>query len=92
MKSLERILKRIEGRVPPKKFRVYDIDVPWDGPMTQEQKDQLIDGLTYGRVVSYKLTINVGAKWQTYLTYNKLLRMNSDSVYPRSNKTLFEIH
>ena len=42
MKSLERRLKRIEGRAPPKKFRVYDIDVPWDGPITQEQKVQLI--------------------------------------------------
>ena len=28
---------------PPKKFRVYEIDVPWDGPITQEQQDQLID-------------------------------------------------
>ena len=62
MKAVERILKRIEGRAPPNKFIVYNIDVPWDGPMMQEQKDQLIDGLTYGRVVSYKLTINVGTK------------------------------
>ena len=68
MKTLERILKRIEGRASTKKISVYDIDVPWDGPVMQEQKDQLIDGLTYGRVVSYKLTNNVGAKWQTYLT------------------------
>ena len=43
MKTLERRLQKIEGRAPPKKFRVYDIDVPWDGPITQEQKDQLID-------------------------------------------------
>ena len=43
MKTLERRLQKIEGRASPKKFRVYDIDVPWDGPITQEQKDQLID-------------------------------------------------
>ena len=43
MKTLERRLQKIEGRAPPKKFRVYEIDVPWDGPITQEQKDQLID-------------------------------------------------
>ena len=43
MKTLERRLQKIEGRAPPKKFRVYDIDVPWDEPITQEQKDQLID-------------------------------------------------
>ena len=43
MKTLERRLQKIEGRVPPKKFRVYEIDVPWDGPITQEQQDQLID-------------------------------------------------
>ena len=43
MKTLERRLQKIEGRAPPKKFRVYDIDVPWDGSITQEQKDQLID-------------------------------------------------
>ena len=43
MKTLERRLQKIEGRAPPKKFRVYDIDVPWDGPITQEQQDQLID-------------------------------------------------
>ena len=39
MKTLEQRLQKIEGRAPPKKFRVYDIDVPWDGPITQEQKD-----------------------------------------------------
>ena len=44
MKTLERRLQKIEGRAPPKKFRVYEIDVPWDGPITQEQQDQLIDG------------------------------------------------
>ena len=43
MKTLERRLQKIEGRAPPKKFRVYEIDVPWDGPTTQEQQDQLID-------------------------------------------------
>ena len=43
MKTLERRLQKIEGRAPPKKFRVYEIDVPWDGPITQEQQDQLID-------------------------------------------------
>ena len=43
MKTLERRLQKIEGRATPKKFRVYDIDVPWDGPITQEQQDQLID-------------------------------------------------
>ena len=43
MKILERRLQKIEGRAPPKKFRVYEIDVPWDGPITQEQQDQLID-------------------------------------------------
>ena len=43
MKTLERRLQKIEGRASPKKFRVYDIDVPWDGSITQEQKDQLID-------------------------------------------------
>ena len=43
MKTLERRLQKIEGRAPPKKFRVYEIDVPWDGPITQEQQDQLIE-------------------------------------------------
>jgi len=43
MKTLERRLQKIEGRAALKKFRVYEIDVPWDGPITQEQKDQLID-------------------------------------------------
>ena len=43
MKTLERRLQKIEGRAPPKKFRAYEIDVPWDGPITQEQQDQLID-------------------------------------------------
>ena len=43
MKTLERRLQKIEGRAPPRKFVVHDIDVPWDGPITQEKKDQLID-------------------------------------------------
>ena len=42
MKTLERRLQKIEGRAPPRKFVVYDIHVPWDGAITQEQKDQLI--------------------------------------------------
>ena len=42
MKTFERRLQKIEGMAPPKKFRVYDIDVPWAGPIAQEQQDQLI--------------------------------------------------
>jgi len=43
MKTLERRLQKIEGRAPPRKFALHNIDVPWDGPITQEQQDQLID-------------------------------------------------
>ena len=42
MKAIEKRLKRLEDRMPTRRFSFYDIDVPWKGSITEEQKNQLI--------------------------------------------------